>query len=666
MAAVSLVAASMRRRAEARRSHRRATSALLALLAVAVMALAGAGRVFTRDGDGRLGPEDEGGAQGQARRLLAAGLDKAGKARAQQLLPLIQRPLSQQPMSCEEAIRSDTNMLEKRCLNVRKACPAEEEALIDYLQLQYCGPLGTGGTVAVLVVLVGVFFYVLGDTVDDYFCPVLQWLTEAWKLSPSTAGVTLLALGNGAPDAFSSLAAFRADGGGADAQSELADATALGLGAIISGGSFVSAFVLGAVAYTSAPFPVERLPFVRDVFFYLTASLGVFYGFVYRGFASIHTSVACLLFYALYATVVVVGERYRDDQGGEDAKTSEVGRDDAAVGQSGGKDDGPSGTGAEKIAPALLIRLLETSNAGLTPSTLFFLRDRGIAGMPLEKVLGLISSVLYLPITAFRRCTIPIGASEPSRWDRRLDAVAIAVGPMVLLVFQQFVNPSLVVARIPLATSVFDTSTSVFDPDGTIDVPLWAIILIQTSVLGYFFFHTSAKGANAVGQCPTGAVQQLLVALSFCTSIAWISLTARELLGCLRALGLAFGVSSQVLGLTVLAWGNSVGDLVADVAIARSGEPGMAVAGCYAGPMFNLLVGMGGALTLACSSSPSGRIALPMSPNVPVSFAFLFAGLVGSLVTVIVSGFRITYPWGICLMLLYLVFVIVSIVVELS
>ncbi|XRB15110.1 sodium/calcium exchanger membrane region domain-containing protein [Pseudoscourfieldia marina] len=568
---------------------------------------------------------------------------------------------------CDIAVRLPTSP--KKCQKVRKSCPPEEDAMVDYTVLRYCGPLGGVGTTTLLVVLVALFFYILGDTVDDYFCPVLQWLADAWNLSPSTAGVTLLALGNGAPDAFSSLAAFKGDSQAA--QSDMADATALGLGAIISGGGFVSAFVLGAVACTSSPFHVERLPFVRDVSFYLVATLGVFYGFVKRGYATLHTSAACLAFYAIYATVVVVGERFRRD-GGKDADGGGGKESTAAAGDGDGDGDGNAAAG--DIIPAngcrsssstpLWIALLETANAPLTPNMVLALRERGLGRMNWEQMAHVLAAALYLPITLVRRCTIPIGASEPRRWDSRLDAVAVVLGPMVLLVFQQFVSPNLVVLRLPLPHA------AAADAHDTLDVPLWFVVLLQSSTLGWFFYqmvsHADLNTKADDVRHPVGSLQTLLVALSFCTSIAWISLAARELLGCLRALGLAFGVSSQVLGLTVLAWGNSVGDLVADVAIARSGEPNMAVAGCYAGPMFNLLVGMGGALTIACANSPSGRLALPMSPNVPVSFGFLFAGLAGSLLSVPLSGYRLTFPWGICLMVLYLTFVVTSVIVELS
>jgi sodium/potassium/calcium exchanger 6 len=53
------------------------------------------------------------------------------------------------------------------------------------------------------------------------------------------------------------------------------------------------------------------------------------------------------------------------------------------------------------------------------------------------------------------------------------------------------------------------------------------------------------------------------------------------------------GVSAALLGFTVLSWGNSVGDAIASVAISKKGFGEMAFTGCIAGPVFNLLLGLG-------------------------------------------------------------------------
>jgi sodium/potassium/calcium exchanger 6 len=53
------------------------------------------------------------------------------------------------------------------------------------------------------------------------------------------------------------------------------------------------------------------------------------------------------------------------------------------------------------------------------------------------------------------------------------------------------------------------------------------------------------------------------------------------------------GISAALLGLTVLSWGNSVGDAFASIAISKKGFGEMAFTGCIAGPVFNLLLGIG-------------------------------------------------------------------------
>jgi len=58
-------------------------------------------------------------------------------------------------------------------------------------------------------------------------------------------------------------------------------------------------------------------------------------------------------------------------------------------------------------------------------------------------------------------------------------------------------------------------------------------------------------------------------------------------------LGLLTGIPSPLLGITLLAWGNSSGDLIASVSIAKKGFGEMALTGCFAGPMFDFAFGMG-------------------------------------------------------------------------
>lgn len=138
---------------------------------------------------------------------------------------------------------------------------------------------------------------------------------------------------------------------------------------------------------------------------------------------------------------------------------------------------------------------------------------------------------------------------------------------------------------------------------------------------------------------------------------------AGELLNCLAAIGTIMELPPAILGLTVLAWGNSVGDLVADVALAKAGHPAMAMAGCFAGPMFNMLVGLGTALVIETASTYPGAYELQFHVSIVVAFVFLLLSLMGSLLVVTWYRFRVPRFWGFCLVGLYLLFTAVSLAI---
>jgi sodium/potassium/calcium exchanger 6 len=85
---------------------------------------------------------------------------------------------------------------------------------------------------------------------------------------------------------------------------------------------------------------------------------------------------------------------------------------------------------------------------------------------------------------------------------------------------------------------------------------------------------------------------------AFFLSIVWIWFIANILIDLLGVLGLIIGLKPSYLGITLLAWGNSVGDMMANQAVAKKGFARMALTGCFAGPLFNLLLGLGLSLSI--------------------------------------------------------------------
>jgi sodium/potassium/calcium exchanger 6 len=85
----------------------------------------------------------------------------------------------------------------------------------------------------------------------------------------------------------------------------------------------------------------------------------------------------------------------------------------------------------------------------------------------------------------------------------------------------------------------------------------------------------------------------ILSLVGFVVSISWISTIAGQVVGALKALAVILNMSHAIMGLTIFAVGNSLGDLVADVTVARLGYPVMALSACFGGPMLNILLGIG-------------------------------------------------------------------------
>lgn len=140
---------------------------------------------------------------------------------------------------------------------------------------------------------------------------------------------------------------------------------------------------------------------------------------------------------------------------------------------------------------------------------------------------------------------------------------------------------------------------------------------------------------------------------AFAMCVFWIYALAGELITVLSVLGRELRLPPAFLGLTVLAWGNSVGDLFTNTAVAKQGLGTMALAGCYAGPVFNLLVGFGTSLLYACSQSYPKPFHVQLDPSSIMSLVFILIALSSTIILVPLRGYRMDRPFGMYLLALY-------------
>lgn len=145
---------------------------------------------------------------------------------------------------------------------------------------------------------------------------------------------------------------------------------------------------------------------------------------------------------------------------------------------------------------------------------------------------------------------------------------------------------------------------------------------------------------------------------SFGMCILWIYVCSKELLACLASIGHILRVSSAILGVTVLAWGNSFGDLVADVATASNGAVETAVTAIFSGPIQNVLLTIGTAFLIAALRT-SDRVVLlgTVRPELFLTLALLLLVVLGALFMVVFRfGFVIPRSFGFFLIAAYIVY----------
>lgn len=140
-------------------------------------------------------------------------------------------------------------------------------------------------TIPILVLILVICFYLLSDTSNRYLCNALTILSDRLKLSQNLAGVTMLALGNGAPDVISSFVA-----------SDNRSGIALAVGCLMGAGIFVSAIVLSSVVLYAEAVKVNKILFNRDIILYVIA-LGMILAFSLNGRINIWEAVG---FFSLY------------------------------------------------------------------------------------------------------------------------------------------------------------------------------------------------------------------------------------------------------------------------------------------------------------------------------------------------------------------------------
>ena len=150
----------------------------------------------------------------------------------------------------------------------------------------------------------------LGSTADQYLSPALEAISDKLSCSESLAGVTLLALGNGAPDVFSAIAA----GGDSDENGDIM----LSVSALIGSAFFITTVVMFLAVNASEPHKKIRVTknfFLRDLIFLNITMIYLLVIMFTVKVINFYVSAGFIGIYAVFVIIVVIQSKQK--QGGE-------------------------------------------------------------------------------------------------------------------------------------------------------------------------------------------------------------------------------------------------------------------------------------------------------------------------------------------------------------
>ncbi|WVZ06773.1 hypothetical protein V8G54_020119 [Vigna mungo] len=489
-----------------------------------------------------------------------------------------------------------------KCLYLKSNDPCVSQGYVDYLYIFYCKvgdfPL-LGHSLLFLWLLV--LFYLLANTASDYFCPSLEHLSKLLRLSPTIAGVTLLSLGNGANDVFATLVSFKGSG-----------TQDIGFNTVIGGASFVSCVVVGilSISIRERGIRVKKWALVRDVCFLLLVLFCLLIILI-TGEISVPGAIGFCLMYVVYVVVVYVSSKRGNKGVCDDADTES----DGDLSHGGGNDLG--------------VPLLIGMEKGLADTAQEFDVKIGRKCCCLKSsICRMLLFVMEMPLYLPRRLTIPVVCEE--RWSKGYAVCSAMLAPLLLSFLW-----------VPNQENNFNSSLIVCG--------IGFLLGITLGVTTFFTTNVSSPPRKYLFPWLAGG---------FVMSVTWSYISAQELVGLLVSLGYICGVSPSILGLTVLAWGNSLGDLVTNLTMTLyGGSEGaqIAISGCYAGPIFNIVVGLGLSLVNTTWSEYPFSVVIPKDPYLWETLALLAVGLVWALVVLIRRDMKLDAVLGVGLLVIYFI-----------
>ncbi|XP_043101525.1 sodium/potassium/calcium exchanger 2-like [Puntigrus tetrazona] len=151
--------------------------------------------------------------------------------------------------------------------------------------------------------------------------------------------------------------------------------------------------------------------------------------------------------------------------------------------------------------------------------------------------------------------------------------------------------------------------------------------------------------------------------ITFLGSISWIAVFSYMMVWWAHQVGETIGITEEIMGLTILAAGTSIPDLITSVIVARKGLGDMAVSSSVGSNIFDITVGL--PFPWLLFSILNDMSAVTVSSNgLFCAIVLLFLMLLFVIISIAVCKWKMSKLLGFFMFLLYFVFLVVSVMLE--
>lgn len=470
------------------------------------------------------------------------------------------------------------------------------------------------GWLAVHFLVLAYLCCMLAIVCDEYFVPCLERLSDALNISPDVAGATVMAVGTSSPELYSAIiGSFVTEGD-------------IGVGTIVGSAVFN---ILGVTSVTgiyllSTTAQLEWYPIVRDCLLYV-ASVSVLAVCIADSTVHWYEAAALLLLFCVYVLVMHYNPQLKslavaqvDDIMAyiKSEKSSE------RPGKSKALADPVAATGAPAVSE-VAVPLLSTNH---------------VSQSPLE------SNVTVVPKSC---CQARLGAATEKDFGDVTGGTRSLMGPERHVAVE--INGGTEVDFVKPAASSETQSCS--EKPGCPSRTWWLVTLPASLLLRV-----------TVPDCRRWP---RLFPLTFIMAVVWIGLLSYLCAWMVTVIGYTLNIPDSVSGLTILAAGISVPEIITTVLIVKMGFGNMAFSNLIGSNIFDILFCLGLPWLVKTLCNTGGRLRIN-SGALTYTTLTLLGTTVLMLVTLCAARWRLNWRVGLVCLGLYVAFLTLACCYELN